>query len=49
MLKWSMTHVMNTMPGETFWAASDIGWVLAHSYTVYGPLLQGSTVRMHTD
>eukprot|EP00927_Polykrikos_kofoidii_P028505 TRINITY_DN24878_c0_g1_i1.p1 TRINITY_DN24878_c0_g1~~TRINITY_DN24878_c0_g1_i1.p1 ORF type:complete len:681 (+),score=92.01 TRINITY_DN24878_c0_g1_i1:116-2158(+) len=40
-LKWSMTHFMRTLPGETYWAASDVGWVVGHSYIVYGPLLQG--------
>ncbi|KAF1330365.1 Acyl-coa synthetase short-chain family member 3, partial [Globisporangium splendens] len=42
-LKWSMSNVMNTHQGETYWAASDIGWVVGHSYIVYGPLLQGCT------
>ena len=42
-LAWSMTNVYATGPGETFWAASDIGWVVGHSYIVYGPLLQGCT------
>ncbi|GAB9468597.1 hypothetical protein Gpo141_00005912 [Globisporangium polare] len=40
-LKWSMSNIMNTHAGETFWAASDIGWVVGHSYIVYGPLIQG--------
>mmetsp|Transcript_86826 Transcript_86826/g.218572 ORF Transcript_86826/g.218572 Transcript_86826/m.218572 type:complete len:660 (-) Transcript_86826:171-2150(-) len=44
-LKWSMSSFMRTHPGETYWAASDVGWVVGHSYIVYGPLLQGcSTV-----
>lgn len=44
-LKWSMANFMRTNPGETYWAASDVGWVVGHSYIVYGPLLQGcSTV-----
>ncbi len=42
-LAWSMTNIYATAPGETFWAASDIGWVVGHSYIVYGPLLQGCT------
>ncbi len=42
-LAWSMTNVYATGPGDTFWAASDIGWVVGHSYIVYGPLLQGCT------
>ena len=40
-LKWSMSAVFAVQPGETFWAGSDIGWVVGHSYIVYGPLLQG--------
>jgi propionyl-CoA synthetase len=44
-LKWSMSNIMNTHQGETFWAASDIGWAVGHSYIVYGPLIQGCTVR----
>ena len=40
-LKWSMSAVFDVQPGETFWAGSDIGWVVGHSYIVYGPLLQG--------
>jgi len=42
-LKWSMTAMYGVDPGETFWAASDIGWVVGHSYIVYGPLLNGNT------
>ena len=42
-LKWSMSNVYGVEPGETFWAASDIGWVVGHSYIVYGPLLHGCT------
>ena len=40
-LKWSMWAIYGVKPGETFWAASDIGWVVGHSYIVYGPLLHG--------
>lgn len=40
-LKSSMTNFMKTFKGETYWAASDIGWVVGHSYIVYGPLIQG--------
>jgi len=44
-LKWSMEGFMRTKPGETYWASSDVGWVVGHSYIVYGPLLHGcSTV-----
>ncbi len=42
-LKWSMQHVYGVEPGEVFWAASDVGWVVGHSYIVYGPLLHGCT------
>jgi propionyl-CoA synthetase len=42
-LHWSMHNVYNTTPGEVFWAASDVGWVVGHSYIVYGPLLHGNT------
>ena len=40
-LKWSMQAVYGVDPGETFWAASDVGWVVGHSYIVYAPLLHG--------
>ena len=42
-LTYSMKAVFNTDPGDVFWAASDVGWVVGHSYIVYGPLLQGCT------
>jgi propionyl-CoA synthetase len=42
-LHWSMTNIYDTGPGEVFWAASDVGWVVGHSYIVYGPLLAGCT------
>jgi len=42
-LHWSMKAVYGIDPGEVFWAASDVGWVVGHSYIVYAPLLQGST------
>jgi propionyl-CoA synthetase len=42
-LQWSMKYVYNAAPGEVFWAASDVGWVVGHSYIVYGPLLNGNT------
>jgi propionyl-CoA synthetase len=42
-LKWSMKYVYGMSPGEVFWAASDVGWVVGHSYIVYGPLLYGCT------
>ncbi len=40
-LRWSMENVYGLKPGETFWTASDIGWVVGHSYIVYGPLIYG--------
>ena len=40
-LKWSMSAIYNVKPGDAYWAASDIGWVVGHSYIVYGPLLHG--------
>lgn len=42
-LKWSMSNIYNIEPGEVFWAASDVGWVVGHSYIVYAPLLHGCT------
>jgi propionyl-CoA synthetase len=40
-LKWSMWAIYDLKPGDTFWTASDIGWVVGHCYIVYGPLLHG--------
>ncbi|MGO9398223.1 MAG: propionyl-CoA synthetase [Xanthobacteraceae bacterium] len=42
-LKWSMKNLYGLEPGEVWWTASDIGWVVGHSYIVYGPLLHGCT------
>ena len=42
-LKYSMKYVYNVEPGEVYWAASDVGWIVGHSYIVYAPLLQGCT------
>ncbi|MGE0500969.1 MAG: propionyl-CoA synthetase [Rhizobiaceae bacterium] len=42
-LKWSMDNEFGVKPGEVFWAASDVGWVVGHSYIVYAPLLHGCT------
>jgi propionyl-CoA synthetase len=42
-LKWSMKNLYGIDPGDVFWTASDVGWVVGHSYIVYGPLLQGAT------
>lgn len=44
---WSMRNVYNVKPGEVFWAASDVGWVVGHSYIVYGPLLNGNTTVLY--
>ena len=41
-LHWSMKNVYGVDPGETYWAASDVGWVVGHSYIVYAPLLHGN-------
>ena len=46
-LHWSMQNIYNTLPGEVFWAASDIGWVVGHSYIVYAPLLAGCTTVLY--
>ena len=43
----SMSTVYDTKPGEVFWAASDVGWVVGHAYIVYGPLLKGCTTVMY--
>ncbi len=42
-LKWSMKNIYNVDAGDVYWAASDVGWVVGHSYIVYGPLLKGCT------
>ena len=42
-LKWSMHNVYGVAPGEVFWAASDVGWVVGHSYITYAPLIHGCT------
>ncbi|MEP0323602.1 MULTISPECIES: propionyl-CoA synthetase [Alphaproteobacteria] len=46
-LEWSMTNVYGVAPGEVFWAASDIGWVVGHSYIVYAPLIHGCTTVLY--
>jgi propionyl-CoA synthetase len=46
-LKWSLQHVYGMRPGQVFWAASDIGWVVGHSYIVYAPLLLGCTTVLY--
>ncbi|MGR3323696.1 MAG: propionate-CoA ligase PrpE [Pseudooceanicola sp.] len=42
-LNWSMKNIYNVDPGDVFWAASDVGWVVGHSYICYGPLVHGNT------
>ncbi len=42
-LQWSMPNIYDTRPGDVYWAASDIGWVVGHSYIVYAPLIAGCT------
>ncbi|AHB74739.1 MULTISPECIES: propionyl-CoA synthetase [Pandoraea] len=42
-LRWTMANIYNVEPGDVYWAASDVGWVVGHSYIVYGPLLAGCT------
>ena len=44
---WSIRHVYNMRPGEIFWAASDVGWVVGHSYIVYAPLLNANTTILY--
>ena len=46
-LRWSMDNVYDVRPGEVFWAASDVGWVVGHSYIVYAPLLAGATTVLY--
>ena len=46
-LRWSMEHIYGVKPGDVFWAASDVGWVVGHSYIVYGPLLAGCTTIIY--
>jgi propionyl-CoA synthetase len=46
-LRWSMQHIYDTGPGDVYWAASDIGWVVGHSYIVYAPLLASCTTVLY--
>ena len=46
-LKWTMKNIYNVDPGEVYWAASDVGWVVGHSYIVYAPLLHGCTTVVY--
>ncbi len=46
-LHWTMRNLYGALPGEVYWAASDVGWVVGHSYIVYGPLLHGNTTVLY--
>jgi propionyl-CoA synthetase len=46
-LKWTMQNFYDIKPGEVFWAASDVGWVVGHSYICYAPLLHGATTLVY--
>ena len=46
-MKYSMSAIYGIEPGDVFWAASDVGWVVGHSYIVYAPLLQGCTTILY--
>ena len=46
-LLWSMRNIYDIAPGEVFWAASDVGWVVGHSYIVYAPLMLGATTVLY--
>ncbi|BBX00784.1 propionyl-CoA synthetase [Mycolicibacterium moriokaense] len=46
-LLWSMRNIYDIAPGEVFWAASDVGWVVGHSYIVYAPLMLGATTILY--
>jgi propionyl-CoA synthetase len=46
-LKWTMKSIYGVDPGDVYWAASDVGWVVGHSYIVYGPLFHGNTTILY--
>jgi propionyl-CoA synthetase len=46
-LRWSMENIYGVKPGDVYWAASDVGWVVGHSYIVYAPLLAGCTTVLY--
>jgi propionyl-CoA synthetase len=46
-LKWSMRYIYDVEPGDVYWAASDVGWVVGHSYIVYAPLFHGCTTILY--
>lgn len=47
MLKWTMSNIYGLRPGDVWWAASDLGWVVGHSYICYGPLLHGNSTVLY--
>jgi propionyl-CoA synthetase len=46
-LRWSFENIYDVKPGEVYWSASDVGWVVGHSYIIYGPLLTGCTTIIY--
>jgi propionyl-CoA synthetase len=46
-LKWTMRNIYGVDPGDVYWAASDLGWAVGHSYIVYGPLFHGNTTILY--
>jgi propionyl-CoA synthetase len=46
-LEWTMKHIYDVEPGQVYWAASDVGWVVGHSYIVYAPLFHGCTTVLY--
>ena len=46
-LKWTMKNIYGVDPGDVYWAASDVGWVVGHSYIVYAPLFHGNTTILY--
>lgn len=46
-IHWSMKNIYNIEAGDVFWSASDVGWVVGHSYIIYGPLLKGATTIIY--
>jgi len=46
-LHWTMKNIYGVDPGEVYWAASDIGWIVGHSYIIYAPLLHGNTTILY--
>ncbi|HEX8949751.1 MAG TPA: propionyl-CoA synthetase, partial [Dissulfurispiraceae bacterium] len=46
-LRWSMEYIYDVKPGDVYWSASDVGWVVGHSYIVYGPLLAGCATVLY--